>query len=285
MEAGALAKRVFLERRSARWERVRGRLPRALFVAVVSVTCVIGVREIFWPKQAPPAPPAPDVSVDQALEDYAIQFARAYLTYDPAQPEERDRALASLAPAGLEGGFQPAHAQTVRWATVAQNQEALAGGRIVVVAAKLSIQRSPVYLAVPIERGANGLMRITAYPSLVGPPAIGARAALPQREEVSDPRVVEVTRRVVANYLAGSARNLAADLAPEASVSIPTLRLRLRSVDSVTWADGPSSGAVVATVEATDGRGGTYTLSYELGVDERDGRVVVTYVETVPTAT
>jgi len=248
---------------------------------------MVGLREILWPKQAPPAPAPPDVSVDQALEDYAIQFARAYLTYDPVHPEERDRALASLAPAELQGGggFAPTHTQTIQWATVAQNQEALTGGRIVVVAAKLSTQPTPVYLAVPIERGGSGVMRVSAYPSLVGPPAVDVSATLPQREEVSDPRVVEVARRVVDNYLAGSARNLAADLAPEASVSLPTLRLQLRTVDSVTWADGPSSGAVLITVDATDTRGGTYTLSYELGVDERDGRVVVTYVETVPTAT
>ena len=70
----------------------------------------------------------------------------------------------------------------------------------------------------------------------------------------------------MANYLAGDAENLSADLAGAATVTLPTVPLRLRALEQLDWVSGNGGGAVLATVDATDARGGYYTLRYEVGV-------------------
>lgn len=276
---------VDLVRRSARLERLRARAPRYLFVALVAVLSLLGFRELVAPTEpAPAAPSGP--AVDYAAEDFAQRFARAYLTYDPRRPGVRERALRGLVPDELEGdaGLTPRERQRVLWTEVAQNQEALGGGRVLVVAAGVSTQEEPLYLAVPIRRGQGGALALSAYPSLVGAPTLG-RAELVDREEVDDEQLVAVVERVVANYIAGERQNLAADLAPEARVSLPSRPLRLVSVDDVLWAGEVGSSAVLATVTARDEQGTTWTLTYEVGVDERGGRSYVTFVEVIPDAT
>jgi hypothetical protein len=88
---------------------------------------------------------------------------------------------------------------------------------------------------------------------------------------------------VLRNYLERSAANLEADLAPGASVTLPTLALRLRDVRALEWIAGPGSGAVLATLTATDSHGAAYTLAYELGIAYRE-RPYVDFIEVVPTA-
>ncbi len=132
---------------------------------------------------------------DHALEEFAQGFARAYLTYDAGRAELRERALARYAPDELDAGAglvpPDRGSQQVTWTRVAQNQEALAGGRIVVVAAGIASGSEPLYLAVPVDRVDEGAIALTGYPSLVGPPST-ARPELPRREEVEDS---EVARR------------------------------------------------------------------------------------------
>jgi Conjugative transposon protein TcpC len=256
-------------------------------VAFLAVTCLIGLREIALPEEAPPPPAAPDINVDQAAESFALEFARAYLTYDAAHPETRERALRPYLPDDLDpgAGFVPGQgSQRVVWAQVAQNQEAPGGGRVIVVAVHTDVATRAIYLALPVGRRSGGELQLTAYPAFVGPPAI-SRDPLPDRAEVDDADVIAVARRVVTNYLAGERANLDADLLSRAEVSIPSTRLRVRAVEEVGWADGPDSGAVLVTVEASDGEGALYTLSYGLGVERRDDRPYVSFVETVPTST
>ena len=273
-------------RRAARAERLRALAPRYLFAAAVAVLALVGLRELVAPA---PSVPAADstAAVDHAAADFAQRFARAYLTYDVAHPGARERGLRTLVPEelGSDAGLAPARgSQRVVWTEVAQNQEALAGGRLIVVAAGLDTQAEPVYLAVPVERSASGALALTGYPSLVGPPTV-ARAPLPIREEVDDPEIAAVVRRALANYLAGEARNLAADLAPEARVSLPTLSLRASPVDELVWTAGEGSSAVLATVEARDDSGALWTLTYEVGIERIGERTYVSFIETVPNAT
>ena len=135
--------------------------------------------------------------VDNAAQDFAQRFARAYLTYDAARPARRERAAAprsSPTTSTLDAGLRPRGApQRVLWTEVASNQEAIAGGRVIVVAAGVSTQDEPLYLAVPVER-IDGAIGLTGYPSMVGPP-IASRAALPERVEVEDRETLVVARR------------------------------------------------------------------------------------------
>jgi Conjugative transposon protein TcpC len=272
-------------RRSARVERLRARAPRYLLWAFLALTSAVGVREIVSPPE-PAAPAARPAEVDHAAESYAVEFARAYLAFDARRPQERERRLRGLVPDELapDAGFLPrSGSRHVMWAEVAHVRESAAGGRIVVVAAQTDAEPSPVYLAVPVTRKSNGDLVLTAYPALVGPPAV-ARGELPDREEVDDREVAAVARRVVTNYLAGEPANLAADLLPQAEVSLPPAPLRVRGAAEIAWADGSESEAVLVTVEAADEAGASYTLTYELGIERRRGRPYVSFIETVPTS-
>lgn len=276
--------RVRLVRRSARWERVRARGPRYVLVAATVVVWLLGVRQLISPSPSV-VPSSKPIGVDHASESFAQRFARAYLGYDAGRPAVRERALRGLVPddLSLDAGLVPRGSQEVLWTEVAQNQEAIAGGRVIVIAAGVSTQAEPLHLAVPVYRTADGRIGLADYPALVGPPAV-SRADFADRDEVEEPATASVARRVVANYLAREAHNLAADLAPEAEVSLPIRELALQSVENVVWADGAGSSAVLVTVVARDTEGVAWTLTYELGIERRAGRPYVTFVETVPTA-
>lgn len=274
-------------RRSARLEQLKARLPRYLLIGFLAITSLVGLREIVLPEPTPPVPPAPDVSVDQAAEDYAQRFARAYLSFDAARPEARERALYPLVPSELDvdAGFAAQRgSQTIEWTQVAQNQRAAAGGRVIVVTAAIAESAVLVHLAVPISRLGDGSLQLGGYPSLVGPPAIETEAALPDREEVENADVVATARRVVENYLAGDERLLKADLADDAAVSLPPRTYELTGLSDVVWTDGPrNSEGLLITVEARDEVDSSYRLTYELGIEREAGRPVVSFVETVPT--
>lgn len=280
---GAAAARLELARRSARLERLRARAPRYLFVAAVLVLCVAGLRSIVAPAESAIGGGAP-VVVDNAAQEFAQRVARAYLTYDAARPDLRERLLRPLVPSDFDTGAGLSAArgsQRVLWTEVATNQEAIAGGRVIVVAAGVSTQDEPVYLSVAVER-VGGAVGLTAYPSMVGPP-ISSRAPFPERPEVEDHEVLAVAKRAIANYLDGETANLDADLARGAIVSPPSRPLNARSIDDVAWAAGEGSSAVLVTLTATDEQRALWTLTYEIGVARERGRTVVTFIETVPT--
>jgi hypothetical protein len=272
---------------SARHARWAAAAPRYLASAVLVVFCALGLRAAFFPP-APALSAAPSKpGADAPSEDFALQFARAYLTYDAASPGVRARALASFVPDGLDAGagFFPASGrQRVLWAQVASDQRALAGGRVITVAAAVSTQRPPVYLAVTVRHDRGGPLTLVGYPSFVGAPVVNTTAGPAPRSAVEDAAVVEVVERVVRNYLAAAGPNLKADLTDDAVVTLPTVSLRVRSVDQVVWVDGPASGAVLVTVTATDSRQANYTLTYELGLVYRE-RPYVDFVEVIPTDT
>lgn|GEM_PF-504388 len=258
-------------RSSARYGRLRARAPRFAFLAAAGILCLAGLHSIVSPPAAGAPVEASAPPLDFAEQSFALAFARAYLAYDAARPEEREEALEPFGGSGLEvgTGFTPPQAgtQRVQWADVAQVQRPLAGGVIITVAAKLSTAASPVYLSVPVKRGQGGAIYLAAYPSFVGSPLTTARPASQEGgEPVQEGEVSALVKRALANYLAGDAENLSADLADAATVTLPTNRLRLQGVDQLEWVSGNGGGAVLATVDATDPRGGDYTLRYEVGV-------------------
>ena len=273
--------------RSARAERLRARAPRYLFIALVVVLSVGGLKSMLEGAEATATDDGDGAIVDQAAEDFALRFARAYLSYDVAFPEVRERALAPYLTDAMDsdGGLIPARgAQSVEWMQVAQHQEALAGGVVIVVAAQLDTRKAPIYLAVPVERRPDDALQLVGYPSIVGPPTI-SRAPAPTFEEVDDPQLAATVERVVRNYVSLSQENLAADLGPDAEVSLPAEAMKVQVVDDVTWATTPDNPAVLVTVEAIDANRALWTLTYEVGIDQSGGRTTATYVETVPNAT
>jgi hypothetical protein len=237
----------------------------------------------------PPGSPATEArasaSADAPSEDLALHFARAYLTYDAADPQAREEALAPYLPRGdgAGAGFSAsAGSRKVLWEDVASDQRSLQDGRVITVAAQVSGATAQLYLAVTVRHAPGRPLSLIGYPALVGAPAISTSADEPAREAVSDPEVSEVVRRVLGNYLAGSAPELRADLTDDAQVTLPTVSLRVRQVSDLEWVSGPGSGAVLATVAAEGHEGDTYTLTYELGIAWHE-RPYVDFIEVVPT--
>ena len=255
-------------RRSARRDRLSAVAPRVAVYGAVAILSLAGLRGILEGGEAHVAASPAGSSGDLAAEAFAEGFARAWLSYDGADPDARERALSAYLSDELDpdGGYSPrAGRRSVDWTTVA-GERVRGRWRTVTVTAGTSVD--VVHLAVPVARDGRGFLSVPAYPALVGPPATDTRADPPREQEVEDPGLRTVVGRAVRNYLAGERRDLVADLAPEAVVSLPSERLSLRAVEEVTWVR-PGRQVAVA-VEATDSRGAALRLRYELAVRRRD---------------
>jgi Conjugative transposon protein TcpC len=263
--------------------RVAG--PRYLALGVLALLLLLGLRALFF-SPAAGAPARAAATADAPSRAFALQFARAYLTYDVDRPAARSRALAPFLSDAVDaqaGFFAAGGHQEVIWAEVASDQPALTGGRAITIAAAISTRPLPVYLTVTVAHDRGGPLSLVGYPAFVGAPAISRDAPGVSLSAVEDEQLTAVVARALRNYLAGSAQNLKADLAPGAAVTLPTLTLRVRSVGRIDWLGRSGARAVLATVEAIDARGATYTLAYELGIAIRD-RPYVDFIEVIPTS-
>jgi len=278
---------------SARYGRARARIPRVLFVAFVVVMSLAGIRSIVAPTHPTAGDGTKAEQADYAAQNFAAEFARAYLTFDGARPERRESRLSRFLPSTLnaDAGLSPAvsEAQRVTWTGIAQVQRPTTKGAIITVAVGTTTRSEPIYLSVPVERGKGGAISLGGYPALVGAP-LTATPVIEETEttEVDDPEIERLVSRALTNYLAGDAENLAADLAEAATVTLPPVALRLSGVQRLEWVGVAESGAALATVDAVDEHGGTYTLRYEVGlrrVEGTDPRIApgwrVTYVQTI----
>jgi hypothetical protein len=273
-------------RRTVQRSRLTARAPRHLATAALIFLVAVGLRAILLPPSPAVAVARQAAGADAPSEDLALRFARAYLTFDAADPAAREEALAPyLGGAGLSAGagFDASRgSRRVLWEDVASDQPALQGGQVITVAAQVSGSTAPLYLAVTVRHESGRPLSLIGYPALVGAPAIAASAPEPARQTVTDPEVTQVVERVLRNYLAGSATDLRADLTDAAQVTLPTVTLRMRRLAQVDWVAGPVSGAVLATASAEDDEGDTYTLTYELGIAWHE-RPYVDFIEVVPT--
>jgi hypothetical protein len=227
------------------------------------------------------APPPPD----RAAEGYAALFARRYLSWDAAEPQASESALAPFLGAGMpaDAGVQLPEAgeQRVEWDEVVQAREPARGEHVYTVAAQTDTG-GMTYLTVGVMRTHDGRLALSGYPAFVGPPAAAAAPDSRRLREVSDPMLTTVVQRALRNYLAASPGELAADLVSRARVSFPASALSLQSVQRMDWsADGSS---VLALVQARDGRGVQYTLAYEVEVERMQGRWEVRAVQMDPDA-
>lgn len=268
------------------WRLRLGReLPRYLLCAASVVGLMASARFAL-------APPRPSVSVksqptapstDRAAEGYAALFARRYLTWEAAEPQADQRALASFLGPGMEpdAGLQlpPSGEQRVEWIEVVQQREPAAGEHIYTLAAQTDTA-GLLYLTVGVTRQASGTLALSGYPAFVGAPSFGPARAPRHLREVVDPALSTVVARALRNYLAGSASELAADLTSGARVSLPGMGLSLDSVQQMAWSASGSS--LLVLVQAQDGRGVQYTLDYELDVTRQQGRWEVSAVQMDP---
>jgi hypothetical protein len=264
---------------------LRAAAPRYLAFGVLVLLLLLGLRSLFF-SPAASAPARAAATADAPSRAFALQFARAYLTYDVDRPAVRSRALAPFLSDAVDaqaGVFAAGGRQEVIWAEVASDQAALTGGRAITVAAALDTQPLPIYLTVTVAHERGGPLSLVGYPAFVGAPAISRDPPSVRQSPVDDDELTAVVARALRNYLGASAQNLKADLAPGAAVTLPTLPLRVRSVGRIDWLGSSGARAVLATVEAVDARGTTYTLAYELGIAIRD-RPYIDFIEVIPTS-
>lgn len=268
------------------WQiRVAREWPRYLLSALAVAGLAASARFAI----DPPRPMAPRVAShgpappDLAAQGFASLFARAYLTWSAADPQAHERNLASFAGAGVEpdAGLQPPSSgeQQVQWTEVVQEREPVGGEHVYTVAAQTD-DAGLQYITVNVVRTTGGKLALGGYPAFVGAPAIGPAQTHAHLSEVNEPALATVVGRALRNYLSASGSELAADLTDNARVSLPAVALSLESVQRLNWA--PGTGAVLAVVQAQDGRGTRYTLSYELDVAQVQGRWEVSAIQTDP---
>lgn len=236
------------------------------------------------------APPRPVVLVpkgasprsDVAVEGFAAMFARAYLSWREDDPEAHRRALEPFTGSALasEAGIQlPLRgSQEVLSEQVVQEREAQPGLQICSIAAQTS-PSGLVYLTVSVLQRPDGSLALAGYPAFVGAPKVtAADPVMVGGSEVEDRQLRTVIARALRNYLAPAQGELAADLAPEARVSLPQQGLSLEVLQSISWEPG-AHATVVAQVLVVAEDGARYTLDYEIGVTEVAGRWEITAIQ------
>jgi len=256
--------------RSARRSRLFARAPRVAALAACSLLSLAGLRSALAGPAPAPKQPRPVDSRDLAAEGLAERFTRAYLAVDPRQPQTRERVLRGLVSDGDLASDSAGSDQrvSVNWtAAVADGSEGRS--RLVTVAADTTA--GLVHLAVRVRRDRRGLLAIDGPPALVGgPPQSAAGPSEASHQDVEDGALKAVAERVVRNYLAGERRDLAADLAPDAVVSLPARSLSVLSVEQVVWLE--SRRTVAIDVRARGPASERHLFRYELGVKRLSGR-------------
>lgn len=256
---------------SLRSARLRALLPRIAVLFLIAVLSIAGLKSILAGTDAPAAggEPAADLSGDLGVRSFAESFARAYLSWNAADPDRRERLLEPYLADSLDAdaGLEPAEGsnQTVGWTSVA-GAERSAGRTLVTVAAQAGERL--LYLSVPVARDRAGFLYLAGYPALVGPPATASDVEEDVEEDVEDAKLEVVVSRAITNYLAGSRRNLLADLTPDAVISMPSRPLEVESTGDLLWVE--PDRRVSIEVEVRDETGTDWTLRYELGVQRSD---------------
>jgi hypothetical protein len=264
MNVRAGGARVVLEPRSLRSLRGAASLLRLAIAAVVLAFVAAGARAAI-------DPPTPSVRVVRSRPSYdpsgawaAEQLVRSYLTWGPGT-------------AG-DGAVQPApgSSDSLVWLEIAAARAIGPATTDYVVAADTSLH-GVVYVELVLDRRASGYA-LARYPAFISaPPAAGGTGAIaqPRLPIVANGQLERVLERALGHYLAGDTVDLAADLAPGASVMPPALRLVLGRVERLSV---EPSGAVLATVVALDREGNAYTLSYSVGLTLAAGRWELTSI-------
>lgn len=262
-------------------------LPRYLLFATCAWGLAASARFALMPPHGgggavvrSPASPS-----DLGTRAFAAIFARRYLSWDAASPDAGGGPLAAFQGPEFEaelGRRIPASGrQHVEWVEVVQARQPAPGRDVYTVAAQTDSE-GLLYLSVGVARLADGRLALAGYPAFVGPPGSDPAWSPAHSGAVEDASLATVVKRVLRNYLLPSREELAADLTPGARVSLPSLALRLLSVQRLSWTQDRRS--LEAIVQAEDARGAQYTLAYELDVAIAQGRWEASAVQMDPNA-
>jgi hypothetical protein len=217
---------------------------------------------------------------DDAARAYAIEFATAYLTIAPAEPDTRT-AAAELATGEIANTLAPtldeqAAAQQVESATVAGITRLDSRRALITVAARVRGARArTIRLTVPVARDTRGALVVSDLPSVApsasrassgpvaGMPLLGA-----ERDAIGD-----VLTRFLRAYLGGDRAGLAYLVPAGTRIAASAGGFELRELGTIT-ATGRASGRerhvlVSAHVRDEISRA-TYALRYRVRLVRRD---------------
>lgn len=256
--------------RRARGDRL---LVRRAVLSALGLLVVLAVsRTVLFPPSSRVIERVPVGQSQPQAAAAAQDFASAWLSVDSTDPQRRNKALQRFGDPQQWQVSLPTNRVVRRAVTatqIAQVADRGDGSSVYVVQADMS--RGPgVYLAVRVAIDA-GELQIIGSPALVGPPALKAAVESPRElgDVVEDPALQEVVGRGLRNLLAERTDDLRADLTPTAAVSTLPGQLELREVEQVAWTLRGRS--VLARLLATDSRGVTARLDYELDVEQQPG--------------
>jgi hypothetical protein len=267
----------------------RLRAARSLTRWVVYGTALIGIAATARFTIAPPNPRIRAASrvphTDRVAEGFALLFARRYLTWESTRPALHAKSLAPYLSSSVDpdaGMRIPARgSQRVAWAEIVQTRSLGPAEHVYTVEAQTDAG-AVLYVAIDVVRDADRRFALGRYPAFVAGPAIRPAGSLEGEGlgSVSDPAMIAVAERALANYLNGSRQNLDADLAPGAEVASPNVNLEIDSFQALRAEAGRR--AVLATVIAHDRAGASYTLTYELDLVRNAGRWELAAIGTDP---
>ena len=263
--------------------RTRGeflqRIGRGVLWALVVVLLVRGLaatfavsqpsREVRVERRAPAAWP------DDAARAFAADFARAYLTLSPKDPEAQLRALAPFVSPELASLIAPQLGDDVTGQDVSSVMVARATGldaRHALITVAVSLASDTRYLAVPVARDDNGGLVVDELPSFAAPPR---RASVTPRalDAVTGPEqgaLREVVSRFLRTYLAGDEAGLGYLVPADVRIATPAPRtVELVDVDSLAQDAGARELLASVRVRELDS-GAVFAQRYRLQLVRRE---------------
>ena len=258
---------------------------RLVLWCVVALLLVRGAGDVLGGDA--PAPPATGTRAtamswpDDEARAFAVDFARAYLSYSPRHPDRYARGVLPFVSADVAGSIVPRFArrdsrQVVQSAVVARTATSGGGRALVTVAATVAGRTvSTRYLTVPVARDAGGGLAVNDLPSFSAPPAHGHVASLELEPLAGSDgaEVQDVLARFFRAFLAGRSADLEYFVPAGVRVGALAQRYELVAVDSVEQVGsgaGPTR-SVLALVRARDVRSrAVYPLRYRVRLVRRD---------------
>ncbi len=261
------------------------RLGRVLLWALVVVLLLRGLVAVLAPREpvtvVPSTRPASPAWPDDEARAFVADFARAYLSYSPRDPEAYVRGLQAFAAPELAGSIAPEFAedagrQAVSGVTVARTMELDDQHALVTVAVTVTGKTVGTrYLAVPVARDERGGLVVSDLPSFAAAPARASldTATVEPLANAERAGIEDVLSRFLGAYLAGDAREL--EYLVPAGVRIGALGQRHELLDVVSLSQAaPPVGRereVLATVRARDvATRAVYPLRYRLRLERQD---------------
>ncbi len=255
------------------------------------VLALAGARVVIFGAEAPPpvqtGPSGP--VLDAAAQNFAADFTRTYLTYGRTI-ESREAREQQLSYFPLATGTKADYGMTLpeeKAQTVVDVAVAQVGPTSRPDVTNYTVQAildtgTSLYLSVPVLRTDDGLA-LAAFPSFIGAPASASEVSDLRGGSVRDETLRTMIARAMPNYLEGNAEDLEADLTRDANIGLPSLELTAGRVETPRWIAPDADSTVSVTTQATDARGATYSLTYEVDLARANGRWYIRAIQALPT--